>query len=145
MHALTVEWSASPRTRLAAISHATYGTDGFPHALLPTAERRRLDEVVGPEAERLVHLYGACDRSRTYPELGGCPLRVRDRFTGDTTAVDGPDLVDFAVLSIANELDVARYARLPAAAVGEIRRLVAALAAYAPDAAARGLADGALA
>jgi pimeloyl-ACP methyl ester carboxylesterase len=145
VHALTVEWSASPRTRLAAISHATYGTDGFPHALLPITERRCLDEVIGPDAERLVHLYGACDRSRTYPDLGRRPLPVRDRFTGHPTPIDGPDLVDFAVLTIANELDVARFARLPDVAVDEIRRLVAALAAYAPDAAARALDDGALA
>jgi pimeloyl-ACP methyl ester carboxylesterase len=145
VHALIVEWCAPPRTRLAAVSHATYGTDGFPQALLPITERRRLDEVIGPDAERLVHLYGACDRSVTYRELGGRPVRVRDRFTGATTSIDGPDLADFAVLTIANELDVARFARLPDVAVDEIRRLVATLAAYAPDAAARALADGALA
>ncbi|MEU7896519.1 alpha/beta fold hydrolase [Nonomuraea sp. NPDC049152] len=145
VHALTVEWSATPRTQLAAICHATYGTDGFPHALMATTERRRLEGIIGPDAESLVYLYGACDRSNTYRNLGRQPLPAHDRFTGDLTPIHEADLVDFAVLTIANELDVARFARLPGTALNEIRRLVAALAAYAPVEAARALDDGALA
>ncbi|WP_431899569.1 alpha/beta fold hydrolase [Nonomuraea sp. bgisy101] len=145
VHALTVAWSAAPRTQLAAICHATYGTDGFPHALMATTERRRLERVIGSDAESLVYLYGACNRSHTYRGLGRQPLPVRDRFTGDITPIHEADLVDFAVLTIANELDVARFARLPRTALNEIRRLVAALAAYAPVEAARALDDGALA
>ena len=49
---------------------------------------------------------------------------------GDTTPLHGDDLVDYAVLTIANELDVARFATL--------------LGAYAPTEAARALDDGAL-
>jgi pimeloyl-ACP methyl ester carboxylesterase len=145
VHALTVEWSATPRTRLAAICHATFGTDGFPHALMATAERQRLNQVIGSDAASLVYLYGACDRSHTYRDLGRRPLPVRDRFTGDTTPIQEADLVDFAVLTIANELDVARFAHLPDTTIDEIRRLIAALAAYAPVEAALALDDGALA
>ncbi|MFE3447246.1 alpha/beta fold hydrolase [Nocardia sp. NPDC059180] len=144
LHALTVEWNATPRTRLAAICHASYGTDGFAHALLPTADRGRLDNVIGRDAEELVYLYGACDRERTYRELGRQPLPVIDRFTGGSRVIQGADLSDFAVLTIANELDVARHARLPASTREGIRDLVAALASYAPDEAARALADAAL-
>lgn len=92
-----------------------------------------------------MYLYGACDRSPTYPELGRQPLQVVDRFTGRSRAVQGAELRDFAVLTIANELDVVRHARLPASALREIRGIVAALASYAPDEAARALADEALA
>ncbi len=145
VHALAVECHAAPRAQLAAICHASYGTDGFPHALLAGDERRRLRDVIGPEAEALVHVYGMCDRSRTYPALGMEPLPVVDRFTGDVTAIRGADLRDFAVLTIVNELDVARHASLPASTLGRIRVLVAALAAQAPDEAARALADEALA
>ncbi|MFD4432878.1 alpha/beta fold hydrolase [Nocardia sp. NPDC058497] len=145
MHALTVEWNASPRTQLAAICHASYGTDGFAHALLPTADRRRLHNVIGHDAEALVYLYGACDRERTYRELGRQPLPVIDRFTGRSMVIQGADLYDFAVLTIANELDVARHARLPASTREGIKGLVAALASYTPDEAARALADEALA
>lgn len=144
VHALAVEWNASPRTQLAAICHASYGTDGFRHALLPVTDRQRLHHVIGPDAEALVYLYGACDRTRTYPELGRRPLPVADRFTSMSSEVDGADLRDFAVLTIVNELDVARHAPLPASTLRRIRDLVTALAGYAPEEAARALADEAL-
>ncbi len=145
VHALAVEWHAAPRAQLAAICHASYGTDGFPHRLLAADERRRLRDVIGPDAEALVHVYGGCDRSRTYPALGTEPLPVVDRYTGAATAISGADLRNFAVLTIVNELDVARHAPLPTSTVAQIRVLVAALAAHAPDEAARALADEALA
>jgi hypothetical protein len=145
VHALAVEWQASPRAQLAAVSHASYGTDGFPHRLLGSDDRQQLRAAIGPEAEALVHVYGRCDRSRTYPSIGRNPLPVVDRLTGDVTPLGGRDLHDFAVLTIANELDVARHASLPPTTVGQIRHLVAALAAHAPNEAAQALADPALA
>ncbi|MEV6907520.1 alpha/beta hydrolase [Amycolatopsis sp. NPDC051071] len=141
VYALTVEWGASPRTRLAAICHASYGTDGFPHSLLPVTERQRLRQVIGSDAEALVYHYGACDRARTYRELGNRPLPVTDRFTGEPTSLQGAELHDFAVLTIANELDVARHARLPKPAVEQLRNLFTALKSYAPDEAALALAE----
>lgn len=144
VHALVVEWHAAPRTQLAAICHASYGTDGFPRALMATEDRRELRAVIGGEAEALVHVYGMCDRARTYRALGTDPLPVVDRFTGATTWISAAALRDFAVLTIANELDVARHAPLPAPPVEEMRALVRALAAHAPEEAARALADAAL-
>ncbi|MFF0545163.1 alpha/beta fold hydrolase [Nocardia thailandica] len=140
VHALTVEWDAAPRTRLAALCHATYGTDGFAHPLLPLTQRPRLRAVIGEDAEELVYRYGACDRDRTYPGLGAPEPLLTDRFTGATTALRGPDPHDFAVLTIANELDVLRHASLPDPTRAGIARLFAALAPYAPDEAAAALA-----
>ncbi|MET9211522.1 MULTISPECIES: alpha/beta hydrolase [unclassified Nocardia] len=144
VHDLVVEWNAAPRTRLAAICHASYGTDGFATALLPTTDRGRLADVIGHDAEALVYLYGGCDRDRTYRDLGRQPLAVADRFTGGSRLVQGAELHDFAVLTIANELDVARHAPLPRSTRAGIRSLVVALASYAPEEAARALADEAL-
>jgi pimeloyl-ACP methyl ester carboxylesterase len=145
VYALTLEWEATPRVQLAAICHASYGTDGFPHALLTDDDRWKLRDVIGSDAEALVHVYGVCDRSRTYRTLHTDQRQVFDRFTGGATAINGADMRDFAVLTIANELDVARHATLPAPSVRQIRVLVAALAAHAPDPAAHALADPALA
>ncbi|MBF6340943.1 alpha/beta fold hydrolase [Nocardia abscessus] len=141
VYALTVEWNAAPRTRLASICHASYGTAGFGHALLPTTDHRRLHEVIGPDAAALVYLYGACDRARTYRELGRRPLPVADRFTGGSKMIEGTELRDFAVLTIANELDIARHAQLPPSIRSDICDLFAALATYAPDEAAVALAE----
>jgi hypothetical protein len=86
-----------------------------------------------------------CDRTRTYPALASDPLRVVDRFTGQPTVICGAELRDFAVLTIANELDVARHASLSSSTVEGIRQVIAALSPHVPNEAARALGDGALA
>ncbi|MEU9838865.1 DUF6817 domain-containing protein [Actinomadura sp. NPDC048032] len=47
---------ARPALRLAGLCHAFYGTDGFPVALGSVRRRQELSEVIGTEAEDLVHL-----------------------------------------------------------------------------------------
>ena len=99
-------WDARPALRLAGLCHAFYATDGFPAALLPLDRRTELASVIGTDAEAIVHFYASCDRGATYPHL--LEPFFRDRFTGRTYA---PDLVlrrDFAELTAANELDLAR-------------------------------------
>ncbi|MEV6877472.1 alpha/beta fold hydrolase [Amycolatopsis sp. NPDC051128] len=137
-------WGGSRRARLAALCHATYGTDGFPHPLLPPDRRARLRAAIGDDAEALVHRYGVCDRSRTYAHLGATPLPLTDRFTGEILPLAADDLTDFAVLTIANELDVARTARLTTGTRSGIRTLITALGAYVPGISSRALADPAL-
>ncbi|MFR9749509.1 alpha/beta fold hydrolase [Nocardia sp. 004] len=132
------------RVRLAALCHACYGTDGFPHPLLPLDRRTRLQAAIGDEAEALVYRYAACDRNQTYARLGATPLLLTDRFTGELVALAAADLADFALLTIANELDIARTARLTSEARRDIRALVTALASYVPDVAVRALTDPSL-
>lgn len=145
VHELTVGWQAARPVELAALCHATYGTDGFPHPLLPVGHRERLREVVGRDAERVVYLYGSCDRSHLHPRLGSHPLSHRDRFTGGVADLDAAAATDLAVLTIANELDVVRFADLTGFAREGIRSLITGLGAYAPVEAASALDDPALA
>lgn len=101
-------WDARPALRLAGLCHAFYGTDGFPVALLTLDRRHELAVVIGVEAEGIVYLYGACDRKVTYPTFADADGTFQDRFTG-RACVPGPQLRrDFAELSAANELDLAR-------------------------------------
>ncbi|GAA2136998.1 alpha/beta fold hydrolase [Actinomadura napierensis] len=141
---LVAGWGGGRRLSLAALCHAAYGTDGFPHALLPLDRRARLREAIGDEAESLVYLYDACDRSETYARLGAAPLPLTDRFTGEVVSLADADLTGFALLTIANELDVARHASLTSDVRRGIRALIAAMAAYVPDASAQALADSSL-
>ncbi|WP_410594265.1 alpha/beta fold hydrolase [Amycolatopsis sp. lyj-23] len=141
---LVTAWGGSRRARLAALCHAVYGTDGFPRRLLAPEQRTRLRAAIGDEAEALVYRYGACDRRTTYPRLGAVPLPLTDRFTGEVVAVAGEELADFALLTIANELDVARTARPSRELRDGLRALITAMAGHAPGAAARALADPSL-
>ncbi|MGA8113634.1 MAG: DUF6817 domain-containing protein [Actinocatenispora sp.] len=100
-------WGADSAVRAAGMCHAAYGTDGFDHALLDLADRSRLLGVVGPRAEAIVYLYGSCDRSAVYPQIGqGGPVEFRDRFTGEVHRPDEADLCAFMEITAANELDV---------------------------------------
>lgn len=108
VHALLREWGARPAVRLAGLSHAYYGTDGFPTALGEVTRREELAGVAGEEAERLVYFYASCDRAFSYPRLAEDGGPFKDRFTG---ALLHPPLAlrrDFAEITAANELDLAR-------------------------------------
>jgi hypothetical protein len=102
------EWGARPALRLAGLCHACYGTDGFPDALLPPGHRAELAAVIGAEAEALVYLYGSCDRKAAYPALAEDDGVFQDRFTGRAHVPEAGPRRDFAELTAANELDLAR-------------------------------------
>jgi hypothetical protein len=99
---------------------------------LALSQRDRLRAAIGDRAEALVYLYAACDRAETYPRLGAPRLPLTDRFTGETVDLTGTDRTDFALLTIANELDVANTTALTCEAHQGIRALVDALAVYLP-------------
>ncbi|WP_330333930.1 hypothetical protein OHS33_32155 [Streptomyces sp. NBC_00536] len=103
-----IAWGARPALQLAGLCHAFYGTDGFPTALLPPDRRAGLAEVIGAEAEAIVHLYASCDRQATYPTLAESDGPFRDRFTGRLHIPQPRLRRDFAELTAANELDLAR-------------------------------------
>ncbi|SNX63178.1 hypothetical protein SAMN06272735_4980 [Streptomyces sp. TLI_55] len=100
-------WSARPALQLAGLCHALYGTDGFPHPLLPLDRRADVRDAIGVEAEALVHLYASCDRTATYPTLATPNSPFRDRFSGHTHTPALALRQDFAELTAANELDLA--------------------------------------
>jgi len=100
-----VDLGAGQDLQLAGLTHAVYGTDGFARSLLAWSDRDSLQSVVGRTAEALVYLYGACDRTRTWPSLADTAT-VHDRFTGRPERMSVSQLVPFVDLSIVNELDV---------------------------------------
>ncbi|WP_405922206.1 DUF6817 domain-containing protein [Streptomyces sp. NBC_00122] len=105
---LLAAWGARPALQQAGLCHAFYGTDGFATALLPVARRAELAAVIGAEAEAVVYFYASFDRAASYPVLGEGESAVRDRFTGLVHSPAPQLRRDFAELSAANELDLAR-------------------------------------
>lgn len=101
-------WGARSALQLAGLCHAFYGTDGFPTALLSPDRRAELAEVIGAEAEAIVYLYASCDRKSTYPTLADDEGAFRNRFTARLHTPEPQLRRDFAELSAANELDLAR-------------------------------------
>ncbi|MCX5205141.1 hypothetical protein OG897_27255 [Streptomyces sp. NBC_00237] len=102
------EWGARPALRIAGLCHAAYGTDGFAAALLPLDQRVRLRDAAGSEAEAVVYFYASCDRQAVYPVFADPGMRFTDRFTGLSRVPALQEKRDFAELTAANELDIAR-------------------------------------
>jgi hypothetical protein len=106
---LLADWGASEKMVLGGLCHASYGTDGFDTSLLDISARAHLAGVIGSAAESIVYFYASCDRRFTYPEFAGGGARFRDRFTGEATMPEPDQLRQFAELTFANELDIARH------------------------------------
>lgn len=112
VEALVVAWGGDELVALAALGHATYGTDGFEPHLLEVNERNVLAAAIGEEAEAFVYFYAACDRDDFYPQLqdpatGVDDLRFRDRFTDAALPFDERRIRDFVDLTYANEVELA--------------------------------------
>jgi hypothetical protein len=106
-YGLLTAWRARTAVARAGLFHAAYGTDGFPHALLPLNRRRDVASLIGGPAERLVHLYAACDRQMFHDSLiAGGPPRFRDRFADAERDLTGSDLAGLCELTAANELEL---------------------------------------
>jgi hypothetical protein len=110
--ALVRAWGGSDLLALAALGHATYGTDGFDPSLLPVSERAQLVAAIGAEAEALVYFYASCDRDAFYPQLedeqaGAADLLFVDRFTGGEFVPEAALVHLFVDLTYANEGELA--------------------------------------
>ena len=124
VHELLGDWGASEEVQVAGLCHAVYGTTGFDPVLLPVAERPRLAEIIGVQAEALVYLYASCDRDVVHPRLEhDRPARFRDRFTGAERMLAHADMRALMEITAANELDVVTHNDEMAARHGtELRR-----------------------
>ena len=127
-------WGNSDRVALAGLLHTAYGTDGFPLAFHGPDARATFAELVGPDVESLVYLYGSCDRNFLYPQLErlvvgsrrtlaargwnailrACRLdrdvAFRDRFGGRVARPEPALFRDFLELTFANEIELIRRA-----------------------------------
>lgn len=138
---LLAAWGIAETVCRAGLCHAAYGTTAFPPVLVPVTARDRLVAVIGAEAEALVYRYGACDRAAVYPGLDHRPWTMVDRFTGAATALEPAEASAFAVMTIANELDITRHATLRPDERAGIVTLIRRLAPDAPGPAALALAE----
>jgi hypothetical protein len=109
---LVRRWGGSGQLALAALAHASYGTDGFAAHLVPVTERAALADVIGAEAEALVYFYASCDRGAFYPqieeaEVTADELVFRDRFAGRSFTPATNLVTAFVDLTYANEGELA--------------------------------------
>jgi hypothetical protein len=112
VEALVRQWGGDDLLALAALAHATYGTDGFEPHILELDQRQSLRDTIGLEAEALVYFYASCDRTHFYSQLTAPDsdledLRFRDRFTGVELTPTEDYVTRFVDLTFANECELA--------------------------------------
>ena len=106
--AILRDWDAPGHVQLAGLCHAIYGTDGFGRSLVGLDARPEWVAAIGAEAEGLVYLYASCDRGVTHPALGAPAVPFRDRFEGTRFVASREQMTGFALVTVANELDLVR-------------------------------------
>jgi len=112
VEALARQWGGTELLALAALGHATYGTDGFAPCILELERRNELSDTIGPEAEAFVYFYASCDRAMFYPQLTSLDatlddLSFRDRFTQAESTPCAEYVTLFVDLTFANEVELA--------------------------------------
>jgi hypothetical protein len=109
---LVRQWGGDDLLALAALGHATYGTDGFEPHILELDQRDELRSTIGPDAEALVYFYASCDRKHFYSQLTApdtdlSDLSFRDRFTDTEVVPSAEYVIRFVDLTFANECELA--------------------------------------
>ncbi|MGW6912671.1 DUF6817 domain-containing protein [Kitasatospora sp. NPDC054939] len=105
VHDLLRAWGSGPALCDAGLFHSAYGTEIFPTGAVPTELRPAVRELIGEEAETLVHLFGTVTRSSIFDAaFEGAPFLLETR-TGGQVGVTAAQYADLAALTVANWLE----------------------------------------
>ncbi len=115
---LLVRWQQEPLIVQIGLLHSAYSTQQYPYGLYSYAEREKLAELIGPDAERLVFLFcshdrvdlysqaiGLCKRGQVLPDEG---LVLRNALTGGSALVPADVVARLLVVhaaDLAEQLD----------------------------------------
>ena len=107
-HDILAAWGQPAPGRLAGLMHNAYGTDAFECVLFDPARRDVVRNLLGGDAENLVHLYGAVHRSALMEYCGSEALdrvarwRPMDRHGATVLDIGPRELGDLLVMHLAN-------------------------------------------
>jgi len=113
VHDLLRGWGAGDALCDAGLFHSVYGTEIFPTGAVPRELRPAVRDLIGEEAETLVHLFGTVARSSIFDAaFDGAPFLLESR-SGEQVGVTSAQYTDLAALTVANWLE--QRGRFPAA------------------------------
>ncbi|HZM17410.1 MAG TPA: hypothetical protein VFE28_15530 [Candidatus Krumholzibacteria bacterium] len=127
VHALLEAWGNEEAVCLAGLFHSIYGTQTFAARAAGVDQRPALRARLGPRAEELAYLFGACDRDHFFTNLeSDAGHFVRDVVEGRDVAVDLETLRALLEIDFANDFE-----QLPWRAPASPRRRARFLARWA--------------
>ena len=104
-HDLLVAWGNAPDICAAGLFHSIYGTYAFDKQSAGLGMREKIRDVIGPDAERLVHLFCVTDRRCFYDHLGESRFAVRDIVEDRDLEMDRDTLAVLIEIEVANVVD----------------------------------------
>lgn len=105
VHDLLRAWDSSDALCDAGLFHSVYGTEIFPTGAVPRELRPVVRELIGEQAETLVHLFGVVARSSIFDAaFDGAPFLLESR-EGEQVGVTDAQYADLATLTVANWLE----------------------------------------
>jgi hypothetical protein len=104
VRALLEGWRVRPELLDAGLFHAVYGTELF-EGLRTPVERARLRELIGEEAERVVHLWSAIQRRSLAANAGREDAFQADARDGAPLPLSPQELADLVALWAADTLE----------------------------------------
>ena len=133
---LLVRWQQEPLIVQIGLLHSAYSTQQYPYGLYSYAEREKLAELIGKDAERLVFLFcshdrvdlyaqaiALCKRGQALPEDG---LVLRNALTGNTALVPASIVARLLVVhaaDLAEQLDGFNFEIIAALLAGASSRV----------------------
>ncbi len=116
-HDLLVEWENEPDVCVAGLFHSIYGTYAFDKRCADVSMRKQIRGVIGPGAERLVHLFCVTDRRCFYEHLGESRFYLRDIVEERNLELDQGTLAALIEIEVANVVE-----QLPRRSMEKARR-----------------------
>lgn len=105
VHDLLRGWDCGAALCDAGLFHSVYGTEIFPTGAVPQELRPEVRDLIGEEAETLVHLFGTVARSSIFDAaFDGAPFLLESR-SGAQVGVTNAQYGDIAALTVANWLE----------------------------------------
>ncbi|MGW1954893.1 DUF6817 domain-containing protein [Streptomyces sp. NPDC001920] len=105
VHDLLRSWGCGDALCDAGLFHSVYGTEIFPTGAVPLQLRPVVRELIGEEAELLVHLFGTVARAGIFDAaFDGAPFLLETR-SGAHIGVTDRQYGDLATLTVANWLE----------------------------------------
>jgi hypothetical protein len=108
-HDLLVRWGAPDTLCRAGLFHSIYGTATFREAAVPAYGRARIAELIGAEAEVLVHFFCFGDRRRLMLDNVRPPYVWTDHRDGSTQALAEAEFQALVLLEVANFVEQLPY------------------------------------
>ncbi len=116
-HDLLVEWENEPDIFVAGLFHSVYGTYVFEKQSADISMREQIRDVIGPNAERLVHLFCVTDRRCFYEHLGESSIDLHDIVHDCDLELERDTLAALIEIEVANVVE-----QLPRRSMKKARR-----------------------